>query len=397
MKDIYQSSYYHTCFEIQKGFNIGWQIGEIDENKLNKVVSTPWAPDGRSFSDRIWQQKNTMVNELQQQLTRDILWGRAPDQAIEAMTKYVKDKTRNAKANAGRLVMTEEAYISSAAQKDAFNDLDVEEFEIVATLDSHTSEICRQMDGQHFPMKDFQPGVTAPPFHPFCRSTTVPYFDDEFSLGERAARDEAGNTYYVPSNMKYGEWKKAFVDGETDGLQSIGDGIVNKITQSNIDRVPLVKVGDLDDSTAELMKQAHKDVLTTAMNENQSMEVAKIYDSNFNLIDTAFGSAKEIKMNASSRAVFVAHNHPNNSSFSNQDLSWLINNNQIRYFSIVKNNGSIEMIYLPDTFDRNKFAVEYNRLMKKYKNLIESNEQNGYTKLVGELLEKTKSGLVYVR
>ena len=76
--------------------------------------------------------------------------------------------------------MTEQAFISSAAQKDAFNDLDVEEFEIVATLDSHTSDICREMDGKHFPMKDFQPGVTAPPFHVWCRSTTVPYFDDEW-------------------------------------------------------------------------------------------------------------------------------------------------------------------------------------------------------------------------
>ena len=67
--------------------------------------------------------------------------------------------------------MTEQAFISSAAQKDAFNDLDVEEFEIVATLDSHTSDICREMDGKHFHMKDFQPGVTAPPFHVWCRST----------------------------------------------------------------------------------------------------------------------------------------------------------------------------------------------------------------------------------
>ena len=32
------------------------------------------------------------------------------------------------KHNAGRLVMTEEAYFSSAAQKDCFNDLDVEEY-----------------------------------------------------------------------------------------------------------------------------------------------------------------------------------------------------------------------------------------------------------------------------
>ncbi len=220
VKKLYQSGYYHTCFEVQKGFNIGWEIGQIDERKLQKVISKPWAADGKTFSDRVWQSKTTMVNELHQQMTRTIIQGKAPDEAIKSMTKYLQNKTKNAKYNAGRLVMTEQAFISSAAQKDAFNDLDVEEFEIVATLDSHTSEICREMDGKHFPMKDFQPGVTAPPFHVWCRSTTVPYFDDEWGRsGERAARGEDGKTYYVPADMTYPEWEKAMVDGQTDDLK----------------------------------------------------------------------------------------------------------------------------------------------------------------------------------
>lgn len=220
VKRLYQSGYYHTCFEVQKGFNIGWEIGQIDERKLQKVISKPWAADGKTFSDRVWQSKTTMVNELHQQMTRTIIQGKAPDEAIKSMTKYLQNKTKNAKYNAGRLVMTEQAFISSAAQKDAFNDLDVEEFEIVATLDSHTSDICREMDGKHFPMKDFQPGVTAPPFHVWCRSTTVPYFDDEWGRsGERAARGEDGKTYYVPADITYPEWEKAMVDGQTDDLK----------------------------------------------------------------------------------------------------------------------------------------------------------------------------------
>lgn len=220
VKKLYQSGYYHTCFEVQKGFNIGWEIGQIDERKLQKVISKPWAADGKTFSDRVWQSKTTMVNELHQQMIRTIIQGKAPDEAIKSMTKYLQNKTKNAKYNAGRLVMTEQAFISSAAQKDAFNDLDVEEFEIVATLDSHTSDICREMDGKHFPMKDFQPGVTAPPFHVWCRSTTVPYFDDEWGRsGERAARGEDGKTYYVPADMTYPEWEKAMVDGQTDDLK----------------------------------------------------------------------------------------------------------------------------------------------------------------------------------
>ena len=108
--------------------------------------------------------------------------------------------------------MTESAYFGSAAQKDCFNDLDVEKFEIVATLDSHTSDICQQMDGQVFDMKDFEAGVTAPPFHVWCRSCTCPWFEDNDD-GQRAARDADGQTYYVPADMKYEDWKNSFVNG----------------------------------------------------------------------------------------------------------------------------------------------------------------------------------------
>lgn len=237
VKYLYQSGYYHTCFEVQKGFNIGWEIGQIDERKLQKIISKPWAADGKTFSDRVWQSKTTMVNELHQQLTRTIIQGKA-DEAIRTLSKYAADKTKNAKYAAGRLVMTEQAFISSAAQKDAFNDLDVEEFEIVATLDSHTSEICQNMDGQHFPMKDFEPGVTAPPFHVWCRSTTVPYFDDEWGRsGERAARGEDGKTYYVPSDMTYPEWQKSFVDGQTSGLKPAEPVKVKEPSVENANKV----------------------------------------------------------------------------------------------------------------------------------------------------------------
>ena len=109
--------------------------------------------------------------------------------------------------------MTEMAAVSSTAQKDCFDELDVEEFEIVATLDGRTSEICREMDGKHFPMSQYEIGVTAPPFHVRCRTVTIPYFEDDYgAVGQRAARREDGKTYYVPADMTYKEWEKTFVE-----------------------------------------------------------------------------------------------------------------------------------------------------------------------------------------
>lgn len=217
MRDIYKSGYYHTAFEIQKGVGVGWDFSALNEKQISKVLNKPWAADGKNFSERIWGNRQKLVNELNTELTRNIILGQDPQKAIDAIAR----KMNTSKNAAGRLVMTEEAFFSSAAQKDCFDELDVEQFEIVATLDSHTSEICRDMDGKHFPMLQWKVGVTAPPFHVWCRSTTVPYFDDDFGIGERAARDADGKTYYVPADMKYHDWEKAFVDGDKTGLQEV--------------------------------------------------------------------------------------------------------------------------------------------------------------------------------
>lgn len=211
MKGIYTNGYYRTAFEIQKGVGVGWDFATLDDKQISKVINKPWTADGKNFSERLWGNRQKLVNELNTTLTQNIILSKDSQKAIDEIAR----KMNTSKNNAGRLVMTEQAFFSSAAQKDCFAELNVEQFEIVATLDSITSEICQEMDGKHFPMSKWEVGTTAPPFHVNCRSTTCPYFDDEFdSVGERATRNNDGKTYYVPADITYKDWKKAFVDGD---------------------------------------------------------------------------------------------------------------------------------------------------------------------------------------
>ena len=217
LSDVYASGYYHTAYAVQQGFGLGWDTAGLDQAQIEKVLSKPWAVDGYNFSTRIWNSKTKLIGEVHNELSKNLLTGADPQKAIDSLAK----KMGTSKSNAGRLVMTEQAYFSSAAQKDCFNDLDVEEYEIVATLDSHTSDICRSLDGKVFKMSDYKPGVTAPPFHVYCRSTTAPHFKENFDAGERAARGADGKTYYVPDDVTYSEWKKAFVDGDKSGFAEV--------------------------------------------------------------------------------------------------------------------------------------------------------------------------------
>ena len=211
IKDVYKDSYYRTAFEIQKGVGVGSNFATLNDKLIEKVVNKPWLDDGKNFSDRIWGNKTQLINQLHTSLSQMCITGSRPDKAIS----QIASKMNVSKANAGRLVMTESAYFSSTAQKECFKELDVERYEIVATLDGHTSDICQEMDGKVFKMSEYEEGVTAPPFHVNCRSCTAPYFDDEFANeGERIARDEEDDTYYVPEEIKYKDWKRIYVDNK---------------------------------------------------------------------------------------------------------------------------------------------------------------------------------------
>lgn len=222
---IYPTSYYHTCYEVQKAFEIGWDIVSVNEKKLAAALSTPWTLDGSTFSDRLWSNKQKLIQNTQSTLAQGIMLDKTPDKLIAELQK----KMKTSQSNAGRLVMTETAAISAMGQKDAFHELNVEEFEIVETLDNMTCEVCTNLDGQHFPMSEYEIGVTAPQFHPWCRGCTCPYFHDEFTAdSERIARGEDGKQYYVLGDTTYQEWKQAFVDGDKSdykkSLETLQDG-----------------------------------------------------------------------------------------------------------------------------------------------------------------------------
>ena len=207
LNKTFQSTYYNTAYEIYKGTGVGVNLHELNHDLVQNFLRKPWAQDGKDFSSRIWQNKEQLIQTLHTELSQNLVRGLNPGKSIEAIAKRMDVS----KSKAGNLVMTETAAIHSMAQQQCYKDLDIEEFEIVATLDTKTSDHCRHMDGKHFPMNDYKVNVTAPPFHCRCRTCTCPYFDDEFTVDdERAYRDVDGTTKFE-KNMSYHEWYEKYV------------------------------------------------------------------------------------------------------------------------------------------------------------------------------------------
>lgn len=207
LKKVVGNGYTHTAFEIQKGIGLGWDMTALNQQKLETLISKPWTTDGRTFRDRCWVNKTDLVNTINTQMVQGMLRGDSPEKTIQAIQKQFGVSRYKAR----RLVHTETSYFNAQATKEAYKDLNIEKIEILETLDSRTCSVCGGLDGTVIPLSQYEPGVTVPPFHPNCRGTTCPYYDD--MDGERAARNAEGKVYYVPANMNYQAWKAAFVNG----------------------------------------------------------------------------------------------------------------------------------------------------------------------------------------
>lgn len=278
LKQTYSDGYGKTAFTIQSGLGIGWDITGLNTKVIETALNKPWALDGRNFSDRIWENKQALIGELQKQLTQNLMTGGNINKAIDAIQK----KFNTSRSNAARLVYTESAYVRSVSSGESYKALGVEQVYFIAVLDERTSEICQSMDGSVIDMKDYQPGVTVPPLHPWCRSTTAPYYKELNGIGERAARDpETGKTYYVPRNMTYPEWKKTFMNDNPEEGSKLKEKLTAITSGSILKLADCQTVQDVEQYMKDTMSFKNGTVNLTGVDLESAKAIAEAYDEVF--------------------------------------------------------------------------------------------------------------------
>ncbi|MCL2756904.1 MAG: minor capsid protein [Coriobacteriia bacterium] len=196
MKGIYNSTIQDTftAFDRSIGFN------QLDELTLNQVLNYPWS--GKNYSQRIWDNTDDLADALSDIMTRGVMTGASK----EKMSREVRERFNASKSDADRLIRTESNYFHNQAEAKAYEDMGVEQYEYLATLDYRTSPICQKLDGKRFNLKDMKVGVNFPPMHPRCRSTVIAYFGDEYAPTLRRARNlETGENEVIP-NIPYEQW-----------------------------------------------------------------------------------------------------------------------------------------------------------------------------------------------
>ena len=138
-------------------------------------------------------------------------------------------------------------------------------------------------------------------------------------------------------------------------------------TDSAIDRVPKIESSGYSDEQNDYIQHQHKELLKFARDKNDSKEVAFVFDSNLGNRREYIGTDDRLDFGSVlyGKDLFVMHNHPRNSSYSMNDLYYILNNDQIKSLSIIKNNGSVEILMKTSEYDKVRMQVALRRAVKK--------------------------------
>lgn len=205
--ELANEAYHRTMFDIQRGTGYGFSFSKMPKQRIAEILNNNWS--GKLFSERIWGRAAEVNKEIKHALLTGFMTGRS----YRKTAKEIEERMAVGAMEARRLVRTESTYIANMAELESYKEGGVDKFRFLATLDMRTSAICASMDGKVFLTKDGVPGVNIPPLHPWCRSTTVPEIDGaDLSAMKRRARDpKTGETYLVPGDMTYEEWRDTYV------------------------------------------------------------------------------------------------------------------------------------------------------------------------------------------
>ena len=212
MQEVYGDTYYRTWYNADQYHGFHAEFAQVSPTVVEKLLEYPF--NGAAFSVRLWKQKDHLQAQLMEAVTTMLIQGRHPS----TLTKDFAKKMQSKKFDAYRLLHTESSFLMSEATHAGYKEDGVEKYEILATLDSKTCNVCGELDNKVYEVGKEVTGVNMPPFHPLCRCTTVPHYDDTPTEGlTRVARDsETGKNYEVPADMSWKEWKKEYVDKQEE-------------------------------------------------------------------------------------------------------------------------------------------------------------------------------------
>lgn len=141
----------------------------ISEENVEQMIKHIWCADGKSWSQRIWNNTDKLQQALNDELLNCVLTG-ADDKYLRQM---LMSEFKVSYSRADALIRTEMAHIQTQAAAQRYKDAGLKEVEVFVDEDERTCPICAKHEGEKYYVNDRMPV----PFHPRCRCCIIPVID----------------------------------------------------------------------------------------------------------------------------------------------------------------------------------------------------------------------------
>lgn len=152
--------YYSIDIEGMEAFNT------INAAGAQALINAIWVADGKSFSQRVWDDTDKLLETLNEELLHCVITGKKTTQ----LKQVLQERFGVSYNNADMIARTELAHIQTTAAQERYKSYGISEVQIWADADERRCPECGKLHRKIYPA-----GASVPiPAHPRCRCCIVP-------------------------------------------------------------------------------------------------------------------------------------------------------------------------------------------------------------------------------
>jgi SPP1 gp7 family putative phage head morphogenesis protein len=141
----------------------------ISTENAMAAIRQIWCADGKSWSDRVWDN----IGKLQQTLNDNLIECVVTGKDTKGLKKLLQDEFTVSYSKADSLVRTEMAHIAKESTVERYRAMGVKRVKVWASKDERRCEICGKLHEEEFDINEKIPI----PAHPRCRCTIRPIIE----------------------------------------------------------------------------------------------------------------------------------------------------------------------------------------------------------------------------
>lgn len=160
----FQGVYDSIALPSQKAYS------KISKENITQLVNEIWAADGKSWSQRVWDNTEKLADTLNEELVHCVVTGKKTSQ----LKRILQEKFNVSYGRADSLARTELAHIQTQAAKKRYEDYGITEVQVWADKDERRCDKCGKLHKKRYPIHAQMPI----PAHPNCRCCIIPVVED---------------------------------------------------------------------------------------------------------------------------------------------------------------------------------------------------------------------------